>query len=427
MNIVMMTNTYAPHTGGVARSVEWFRDSLRQLGHRVLVVAPSFADTPDEEQDVIRVPAIQQFNGSDFSVRLPIPGLIRGTLEEFHPDVVHAHHPFLLGDTALRVAAHRDLPVVFTHHTLYEQYTHYVPGDSPTMQRFAIRLASEFANLCDHVIAPSESIANLIKERGVASDISVIPTGIDQQRFRDGDGQRARRRYDIPDQAFVVGHVGRLAPEKNLPFLARAVCRFLQSQLDARFLLVGTGPSLDEIRHIARECHVHDRLTHPDGVLKGQELADVYHAMDVFAFASHSETQGMVLAEAMTSDVPVVAVDAPGTREVVREKVNGRLLPKDDQHEFAEALDWCRNLASDERDRLFQAVRQTADRYAMSRCAKLLESVYTLVSSGQRSQQPRNTGDWTALSRLLGEEWNRLTGVATAVTDSLFPSKSDEV
>ena len=108
---------------------------------------------------MVRIPAIQNFNGSDFSVALPVSGLLSDTLDAFQPDIVHAHHPFLLGMTALRIARYRQLPLVFTHHTLYEQYTHYVPGDSPVLQRFAIQLVTRYANLADRVFAPSESIA----------------------------------------------------------------------------------------------------------------------------------------------------------------------------------------------------------------------------------------------------------------------------
>ena len=110
MNILMVTNTFTPHVGGVAKSVAAFTETYRQLGHRVLVIAPEFENMPENETDVIRVPAIQNFNGSDFSMRLPIPGYVFASLDEFRPDIVHSHHPFLLGDTALLVAASFDVP-----------------------------------------------------------------------------------------------------------------------------------------------------------------------------------------------------------------------------------------------------------------------------------------------------------------------------
>ncbi|MBS1220006.1 MAG: glycosyltransferase, partial [Proteobacteria bacterium] len=162
MNIVMLTNTFTPHVGGVARSVESFAEEYRKRGHRVLVVAPEFSDMPLEEVDVVRVPAIQNFNASDFSVALPVPSRLAETLDDFRPDIVHSQHPFLLGMTAVRIARYRQLPLVFTHHTLYEQYTHYVPGDSPALKRFVIELATRYANLCDQVFAPSESIRDLL-------------------------------------------------------------------------------------------------------------------------------------------------------------------------------------------------------------------------------------------------------------------------
>ena len=246
-----------------------------------------------------------------------------------------------------------------------------------------------------------------------------------EQRFACGSGSRARRKYNIPDGAFVVGHVGRLAPEKNLPFLTRAVCGFLRSRPEACFLLVGTGPSLEEIQRIARRQEVANRLVHPPGVLKGQDLVDAYHAMNVFAFASHSETQGMVLAEAMAAGVPVVAVDAPGVREVVRDSFNGRLLAKDDHQEFADAISWCAERSPTEQDALVKAVRRTADLFAMPKCTERLLAVYRQVSTGTKRSQQRDDSDWAALLRLLEEEWNILTGVAAAVSDSLFRAGSD--
>src|SRR5512144_419241 len=123
MNILMVTNTFTPYVGGVANSVASFAAEYRRQGHRVLVVAPEFRDAPGGETDVIRVPAIQRFNGSDFSLRLPVPGFLFPALDRFRPDVVHSHHPYLLGDTALRIAAVRNAPLVFTHHSMYETFT----------------------------------------------------------------------------------------------------------------------------------------------------------------------------------------------------------------------------------------------------------------------------------------------------------------
>lgn len=214
MNILILTNTFTPHVGGVARSVAAFAEEYRKRGHRVLIVAPEFPGMPREEVDVVRVAAIRNFNASDFSVALPPLAGLGERLDDFRPDIVHSQHPFLLGMTALRIARYRQLPLVFTHHTLYEQYTHYVPADSPAMKRFAIDLATRYANLCDHVFAPSESIRKLLLKRGVTRPVTVVPTGVCPEHFAQGDGAGVRERMGIPASAFVVGHLGRLAPER---------------------------------------------------------------------------------------------------------------------------------------------------------------------------------------------------------------------
>jgi len=332
MRIVMFTNTYKPHVGGVARSVDFFAEDLRREGHRVLVVAPEFPGAEDADPEtLLRVPAIQEFNGSDFSVRLPAPFRIEPLLEAFAPEIIHSHHPFLMGDTAVRVARGRNLPLVFTHHTLYEQYTHYVPLDSEAMQRFVIHLATDYANFSTRVVAPSRSIAGLIRSRGVRSPVDVVPTGVDLAFFGSGQGQRFRRKHRIPEDAVVAGHLGRLAPEKNLTYLAHALVQVVAERPAARFLVVGAGPSSEAIQACFDDQGFANRLIMA-GELSGQALVDAYDAMDLFVFASQSETQGMVLAEAMAAGKPVIALDASGVREVVSD------MRRDDQVDLAEAL-----------------------------------------------------------------------------------------
>jgi 1,2-diacylglycerol 3-alpha-glucosyltransferase len=328
MKICFFTNTFLPHVGGVAKSVQTFLEDYRRLRQRVLVVAPQFPEggaPPHIERSVERIPALQNFNGSDFSVSLPLSAESMERIERFKPDLLHAHHPFLLGDTALRASAATGAPVVFTHHTLYEQYTHYVPFDSPRLKEFVIELSTRFANRCHGVIAPSESIAELLVSRGVTTPIRVVPTGIDTKALASGKRVRGRSQWNIPQDAVVVGHLGRLAPEKNLTFLAESVARTLKREKKAWLLVVGDGPSREEMEKIMAAHNVGDRVRFA-GKLTGTELHDAYAAMDVFAFASQSETQGMVLAEAMAAGNPVIALDATGAREIVRDKENGRLL-----------------------------------------------------------------------------------------------------
>jgi glycosyltransferase involved in cell wall biosynthesis len=428
MNILILTNTFTPHVGGVARSVEAFTAEYRKRGHRVLIVAPEFPDMPQDEVDVVRINAVQKFNASDFSVALPIHPQLGEAIDAFRPDIVHAQHPFLLGITALRLARHRGLPLVFTHHTLYEQYTHYIPGDSPALKRFAIELATRYANLTDQVFAPSESIRDLLQERGVTTPIAVVPTGVRLESFAQGDGLAFRRQAGIPETARVVGHLGRLAPEKNLEFLAEAVADFTRSNSRAHFLVIGTGPSEQAIRDIFARSGMEERL-HIAGTLQQQRLTDALHAMDVFAFASTSETQGMVLTEAMAAGLPVVALDAPGAREVVRDRQNGRLLAQPTPAAFSAALRWVLELAPEQLRELKRTALATAETFSIPRTADKALACYDALISASNPDAGRDELRWEDVMTFMKTEWEILKSVAqasdAALGTSLFSETAD--
>ncbi|MDT8389196.1 MAG: glycosyltransferase [Lentisphaeria bacterium] len=425
MNILIFTNTFTPHVGGVARSVEAFSAEYRRCGHRVLVVAPEFPDMPSHEVGVARVEAIQNFNASDFSVALPLHSPLTKTVDAFRPDIVHSQHPFLLGMTALRLARFRELPLVFTHHTLYEHYTGYIPGDSPALRRFAIELATRYANLTDQVFAPSQSIRDLLRKRGVTTPITVVPTGVILENFAAGDGRAWRRRLDISEDAFVVGHLGRLAPEKNLGFLARSVAEFLRDRPQAHFLVVGTGPSEEGMREIFARAGVDARLR-TAGILSGQSLADALHAMDVFVFASKSETQGMVLTEAMAAGLPVVALDASGTRDVVKNGKNGRLLLEPDSAAFSAALQWTADLVPGQMRDLKKAALDTAEAFSISRTADKALTAYASIKPKSPAAANKETIERENVFSWVEAEWEILKGFAGACGAAISASLSSE-
>jgi len=420
MKILMLTNTYVPVVSGVTKSVLAFEEQYRQRGHEVLVIAPQFDDAQEEEPTVIRLPAIQHFNGSEFAVPMPQPMWVSTVVEEFQPDIVHAHHPFFLGNTAMRLARARNLPLVFTHHTMYEQYTHYAGSESAATVRFVGSLTAGYANLCDAVIAPSQSVADMLRERGVEARIEIIPTGVDVARFAKGDGPGFREQHQIPADAFVVGYVGRLAHEKNLHVLAEQVARFLEQEPRAFFLVVGSGPAEAEIRDALQPATVSNRWRLA-GVLTGQELIDAYHALDVFAFASQSETQGMVVTEAMAAGVPVVALDGPGVRDVVRDRINGRLIPLEKVDFFPRALGWVATREEEQQAKLRRAAERTALQLSLGRTAEQALALYeSLIGDAQRNDEP--DGPLTRARRRIDAEWRLLSNVAHAAGCALDPS-----
>ncbi len=283
-----------------------------------------------------------------------------------------------------------------------------------------IHLATEYANLCHRVIAPSESIRELLVQRGVTTPISVLPTGVDRGRFAVGDGTRFRRRQEISDSAFVIGHVGRLAAEKNLGYLGRAVAAAVAASDDAHFLVAGEGPAHVEIEEAFADRGCSERL-HLIGNQEDQDLVDAYHAMDVFAFASRSETQGMVLAEALTVGIPVVALAASGTREVVEDGTNGRLLdPEADAESFAKALREVRGWIEADPEAMHAAAFASSDRFSTIHCLEELEEIYRTMLAEKAADIDLEGSQRSDLLRTLEREWElwsaRFEAVAEAVS-----------
>jgi 1,2-diacylglycerol 3-alpha-glucosyltransferase len=419
MKISMFTNTYLPHIGGVARSLSTFTEDLRAEGTEVQVIAPIFPDQEIEDpENVVRVPAIQKFNGSDFSVRIPLVGDVTEKISAFKPDIVHSHHPFLLGDSAVRISRLLQLPLIFTHHTLYEHYTHYVPLDSPALKRFVRDLATQYANICNQVIAPSSGVKNLLYRRGVRTPINVLPTGIDIDRFASGDGEQFRRQHGIGAETLVVGHVGRLAEEKNLSYLAEAVAQAARTIPDMKFLIAGTGDAQSDITRIFMEQGVDQSLCLV-GSKTGSDLVDCYAAMDLFVFASQSETQGLVLAEAMAASVPVIGLSAIGVDDVLKHNVNGILLNSTASVKaFSTAL---KDLLADSRkiSLLRKGCRETVKEFSRQTSCSHLVHLYEEVISNCRHHPTTELDLLDSIMRSIKTEWELLQEKTTAALNSI--------
>ncbi|MBF0385472.1 MAG: glycosyltransferase, partial [Candidatus Omnitrophica bacterium] len=425
MKILMMTNSYAPMVGGIEQSIRSFTLEFEKLGHEVFIVAPECAGVPLDEVGVIRIHAIQNINHSDFSMALPMSSLLPELLKTFKPDIIHCHHPFWMGDIALRLSSQALIPLVFTHHTMFEQHMHYLPIQNEGTKRFITELFTGYANMANQVIVPSESVRALLLERGVKTSMEVIPTGVDLQKFSKGGGNVIRKRLGIPLDAPVIGYIGRLALEKNLEFLSRSVAGYLKKEDKAHFLLGGEGPLKDMIKSVFNEQGLGKRL-HLAGVLKGQALVDCYHAMNVFAFASLSETQGIVLVEAMAAGVPVVAIDAPGVREVVKDGYNGRLIFEESQNNFIEALSWCLNQPKSEFEQMRKNAQAATKEFALDQCAKRMLKIYQDVSIKEFASTYRKDSPWYALVDRLKNEWDMFKNMMQAGGAAIVETTSSE-
>ena len=426
VKILMMTNTYLPHVGGVARSIAQFTEQFRARGHVVRIVAPEFDGMPANEPDVIRIPAIRNFNHTDFSVIQPIPHPLMSALAGFTPDIVHTHHPFLIGNIALRIAHNLEVPLVFTHHTKYEDYTHNLFLDGKVVKRFAINLATRYSNLCDQVISPSESMKKILIERGVTSTIDSVSTGVSDDFFGSDSDGNFRTWLGIPDDAFVVGHLGRITKEKNIDVLITAAIQFIKAALSSNsstykkycFALFGDGPELSRVEEMFNKAGLSE-CYFKTGVLDRVDVPKAYRTMDVFLFSSLSETQGMVLTEAMASAKPVVAIDAPGVTDVVQDRVNGRMVARNKQEELSEALQWVVSRDTATYQKLREASLATAEKFTMKNSCNRMLNFYQSRIDENPMQRPESFTNWSQILHTVESEWTLLVNTLAAARESL--------
>jgi glycosyltransferase involved in cell wall biosynthesis len=335
VRIGLFTNNYLPFCGGVTVSVETLRRGLEGRGHEVWTFAPRFPGAPETDPRVVRFPSIPAATYPEFALAIPWSPRIRRQVSDLQLDVFHAHHPFLLGPAARRLARRLGRPLVFTYHTRYEKYAHYVPVTRPLVEAAAIRLSTRFAASTDAVVAPSALVRDQLRARGVDAPIAVVPTGVDLTRFRPADRQAARQTLGLSATAPLVLYVGRLDREKSVDRVLLAFDRIGGTLGGAHLWLVGQGKETEPLRRLAGRLGAGDRV-HFAGVRAHANLAAWYQAADLFLFASETETQGLVLAEAAACGLPAVAVIAPGCDEVVRDGDTG-ILTKADPASLAEA------------------------------------------------------------------------------------------
>jgi glycosyltransferase involved in cell wall biosynthesis len=269
---------------------------------------------------------------------------------------------------------------VFTYHTLYDKYAHYVPLPRPLVARQAVAWSIAFANSADVVIAPSAGLASRLRAQGVRRPVVVLPTGVDLDTFRPGDREAARRALGLPPAVPLCLYVGRLDREKNLEFLLDAFALVAARQPDARLVLVGRGTREALLRrHVAR-LPGGDRVHFAGGV--PPELAPCYYqAADVFVFASTTETQGLAVLEAMAAARPVVAVRASGVEEAIVDGVTG-LLVAEDREVFAGAV---LQLLADSglAGKLSAGGREAARAFGARALGARLAALYATVRAGQ--------------------------------------------
>jgi len=386
LRIAMFSESYLPRISGVAHSLESVTRALRALGHRVLIVAPRYPGYDDDDPDIIRFPSVRLPQERDFPLGVPYSPAGRRRLERAQLDIVHSHSPFLMGAAGARLARHLRLPLVFTHHTLYDEYVHYAPFISPRLSAPAVReYVKRYANRCQAVVVPSSMVAARLRAHGVRARIEVISTAaleVDVGERRGREGIRAA--YGIPHGRPLIVSASRLAREKSIELVLEAFA-VLRETHPATLMVVGGGPEEAALRGRAEALGIASDVVFT-GLLPHPRALDCMAAADVFLYASQTETQGLVVVEAMALGLPVVAVRAGGLPDVVRDGETGYLTAPD-----SSALAARMRLLLDEPARAQAMGRQGREASAAFRMPVIAGRLSTLYESLLPSPRPERT------------------------------------
>lgn len=333
LRIGIFTESYPPVINGVTTSVTTLITQLESLGHRVFVFSSEFPGHKGDADDVVRIPAVFTPFDKAYPIPLPItPRIMRG-VREMELDIIHTQSPFLMGVIAQRVSQCNHVPLVATNHTIYTQYLHYVPF-APSLVRASAHIwIGWYYSSCRAVITPSHFAASRLRSEYNVRDtqIAVIPSGIPIPPPVSDEAKAAiRRKYGIPDGAPILTYAGRMAQEKNLPMLLHACERVVfRKRSDAYLILAGAGMLARVLEEMANESSILKGRVILTGFLPRTALDPIYATSSLLTFPSLSETQGMVLGEAMAVGTPCVAVDAGGAPETVCPGVDGLRTPND--------------------------------------------------------------------------------------------------
>jgi glycosyltransferase involved in cell wall biosynthesis len=401
MRVLFVSDVYFPRVNGVSTSISTFRDDLARLGVDSILVAPEYpgALADPHSAGIIRVrsgavpgdPEDRRFLSG------PLKSVLSGALAA-KVDLVHIHTPFIAHYAGVRFARAHGLPVVATYHTFFEDYLHHYVPILPRglgrwiARRFTLSQCGDVAAL----VSPSAPMRDALMAYGVRTPIDVLPTGLPASSFALGDGPRFRRQFGLPPDRPLMLYVGRVAFEKNIDFLMRTFCRLRARRPDVSFVIAGEGPAREHLARLAQSLRIGKDVRFIGYLDRDRELRDCYAAGDVFAFASRTETQGLVLLEAMAQGTPVVSTAELGTRSILAEGCGAFVVPEDEEA-FAIAIEHALALPPDDSRRA--RLRAHAESWASLEMARRLVDFYEKVCAAARQPGLLGRGPFRTPSR----------------------------
>lgn len=376
MRIGMMTDLYMPHVSGITNYIKLNKKYLEGMGHEVFVFTFGDVGYQDDEPNVFRSPGVPVFE-TGFSFNLRHTRTVRQLIQSM--DVVHVHHPFVSGPLALNYCRPSGIPVVFTNHTRYDLYAQaYLPILPGLIGEVALETyMPTFCRACDMVIAPSPGMLEVLRRFGVDTAIEVVPNGVNLQPFREAVHPIKRELLGFTDSDILLIYVGRLGPEKNIPFLLRSFAGATRAFDDIGLLLVGDGPERDNLEDRVRQMGI-SSLVRFQGLVSYNEMPAYLKMANAFVTASVTEVHPLSIIEAMAAGLPVLGIKSPGVGDTIDDGVTGFLAQEEDLATFTAKMV---RLVTDHslRKEMGLQASQDVDKYAIGTTTQIMQSCYQQV------------------------------------------------
>ena len=389
MRILKLSDVFFPRVNGVSTSIQTYMGDIQSLGHHCTLVAPLYPHPPEspDHEHLLRIPSRQV--PLDPEDRLLKWGHFMDWGKSLKPgdfDLIHIHTPFTAHYGGLRIAQRLQVPIVETYHTYFEHYLHhYAPFLPARMTKsFARRLTVSQCHQVQSIISPSPQMAEALRAYGVQTPIAVLPTGLPESAFVRGDGARFRAERGIAPDRPVALFVGRVAHEKNIDFLLQMCVRLRELVPKVLLIIAGEGPAEAHVKALSARLGLQSNVMFVGYMDRATTLRDCYSAADIFTFASRTETQGLVLLEALAQGTPVVSTAVMGTADVLRD-VKGAIKSVEEIETFAQH---CATLLKDIdlRDALAAQAPDDAKAWSSRAMALRLTAIYEGVLANHKAR-----------------------------------------
>lgn len=397
MRIGMMIDSYKPYLSGITNYVEVNKERLEKLGHEVFVFTFGGLDYQDKEKNIIRNPGLP-IADSGFYLSLRYKNATRKILQTMH--VVHVHHPFLSGRLALRYCRPLQIPIIFTNHTRYDLYAQSYLPLMPNEISYSLlqTYMPQFCKAVDLVISPSIGMSTVLRQLGVETPIEIVPNGVDLKNFKLAK-PLPRENFGYKKDDIILVYAGRIAPEKNLPFLIKAFTGVAKAIPNVHLLIIGGGTQQyqEEIKTLIQELNFSNRIQWI-GKIPYPQLPQHLAMCDAFVTTSVTEVHPLSVIEAMGTGLPVVGIESVGVGDIIKDNVTGLLSSNDLPAFTAKLTRLC--LDFNLRAKMGRAARQASSTYDIKRTTKIMSHLYESMIDGSR---PKKSNWNTKLRKLLQE------------------------